>query len=116
MPDRRVGLRGALADADDVVLADEDAGLAEYDLALLERCRAQHHEQRIAVDLELGHLVRGERILDCQLVQPELRLQMRRSCSVGSWKPIQTAGFAEYHLAMIQLRGAQHHEENGRRP
>jgi hypothetical protein len=31
-----------------------------------------------------------QRVLDRQLVQTELRLQARKSCSVGSWKPIQT--------------------------
>ena len=75
LPHRRVGLRRAMADADDVVVADEDAGLAEHHLAVLQCGGAQHHEQRIAVDLELGHLVRAQRVLDRQLVQPELRLQ-----------------------------------------
>ena len=72
---RHVGLRRAMADADDVVLADEDAGFAEHHLALIELGGAQHHEQRVAVDLELGHLMRAQRVLDRQLVQPELRLQ-----------------------------------------
>ena len=34
-----------------------------------------YDEQRLAVDLDLGQLVRVQRILDGELVQPELGLQ-----------------------------------------
>src|SRR5947208_13310498 len=32
---------------------------------------AQHQEQRVAVDLELGTLVGGVRVLDCEIVQAD---------------------------------------------
>jgi len=64
-----------VADSDDVVRAHEDVGLAEGDPVVLQRGRAEHDEQGVAVDLELGHLVRVQRVLDRQLVQPDLRLQ-----------------------------------------
>ena len=58
-----------------IVLADEDAGLAEGDPAFLQRRRPQDHEQQFAVDLQFGYLVRMQRVLDRELVQAELLLQ-----------------------------------------
>ena len=34
-----------MPDGDEVVFADEDAGLAQRHVPILQCCRAQHHEQ-----------------------------------------------------------------------
>jgi hypothetical protein len=57
-----------VANGDKVVLTDENAGLAKGDPAFLQRRRAQHDEQRFAVDLQPGHLMRVHRVLDRELV------------------------------------------------
>ena len=66
--------RLAVADGDDEVGADEDVDLAELDLLDVVEVarRAQDHEERVAVALELGPLVGDDGVLDGQLVQAEL--------------------------------------------
>ncbi len=56
------------------VRADEDVQFAELHLLglILVASRPQHHEKRVAVTLQLRPLVRGDRVLHRQLVQPEL--------------------------------------------
>ena len=66
-----VGQGRAVADGDDVAPAGEDVGLAVLDLAGLPLRGAQHDEQGIAVDLELGALMRVVGVLDREVVQPE---------------------------------------------
>ena len=65
-----------MADRDDEALAGEDVGLAERDVIALELGGPQHHEQRIAVELELGPLMGVQRVLDRQRVQVELGLDL----------------------------------------
>ena len=64
----------AVADGEHEVRADEDVDLAELDLLDLVEVAggAQHHEQGVAVALQLGALVGDDRVLDGQLVQAEL--------------------------------------------
>lgn len=57
-----------------VALAGEDVGLAVADLAVLEMRGAQHDEQQLAVDFQLRPLVRHQRVLDREIVQPEAQL------------------------------------------
>jgi hypothetical protein len=63
-------------DRDDVILAEEDVGLAELEVTrdLGQVCRAQHHEHRVLVQLELGSLVCVVGVFDGEIVQPELLL------------------------------------------
>ena len=65
-----------MADRDDEALAGEDVGLAECHVIALELGGPQHHEQRIAVELELGPLMGVQRVLDRQRVQLELGLDL----------------------------------------
>lgn len=60
--------------ADHEVRADEHVQLAELDLLDLVAVprRVQHHEQGVAVALQLRALVSHDRVLDGQLVQVEL--------------------------------------------
>jgi hypothetical protein len=51
-------------------------GLAELDLVLDQLRRVHHDEQRLAVDLELGPLMRLERILDREIMQAEALLHL----------------------------------------
>ena len=66
--------RLAVADRDHELWAGEDVHLAELDgLRLIDVAgRVQNAEQRLAVVLELGALVRVYGVLDGELVQPEL--------------------------------------------
>ena len=66
--------RPAVAHGQHEVRAEEDVDLAELDLLhVVEVGRgAEHDEQRVAVALELRPLVRDDRVLDGELVQPEL--------------------------------------------
>ena len=68
-----VGGRGAVPDADDVALAEEEMGLAEGDAAVDQLRGARDDEQRVAILLELGALVGVLGVLDGEVVQVELR-------------------------------------------
>lgn len=64
-------------DGDQVIAAQEQRGLAIGDLlALLELGRARDDEQALAIDLDLGHLRRVERVLDRQRVKIELAARL----------------------------------------
>ena len=78
-----------MPDGDHEVRADEHVQLAELDLLdVVEVARgAQHHEQRGAVALELGSLVRGDRVLDREFVQPELGGEGFQFAGIGSIEP-----------------------------
>ena len=70
--------RSAVPDRDDVARPDEHVRLPELDLVLLGigLRRAQHDEQRLPVLLDLRALVGAMRVLDGQIVEPELRLDL----------------------------------------
>ena len=63
-----------MAHGDDEVGADEQLDLSELDhlLGLGVARRLEHDEQHVVVDLELGPLVRRDRVLDRELVEQEL--------------------------------------------
>src|SRR3984957_11006923 len=65
-----------MANADDEGLANEDGGLAIADLAVSEMGWACHHEQLVAIDVELWQLVCEERALDRQRVQVVILLEL----------------------------------------
>ncbi len=74
----------AMAHGHHVARAGEDVGLAELELAVAagELRRPERHEDRVAVALELGALVRPMGVLDRQVVQPEGRLHPRQQLLV----------------------------------
>src|SRR5262249_58402581 len=82
---RRIGLRVAVADRDDVARTDEDVCLAELDppLLLVPARRAQDQEEAVAVLLQLGTLVRLVRVLDGEIVQAELALHRAQLVLAG---------------------------------
>ena len=57
---------------DDEPFSDEQKDLPELDVAVLPAGGLQHEEERVAVDLELGPLMRLDRVLDGELVEVEL--------------------------------------------
>jgi hypothetical protein len=79
-----------MADRDDIATADEDLGLTQRDVVVLEKGGAQDEEGGLAIGLELGPLVRMECVLDRQLSRPNWACSWRRSCSSGASMPIQT--------------------------
>ena len=56
---------------DDIAAAGEDMRLAELDLVVDKLRGAQRDEDRVAIDFELGALMREQRVLDRQVVQRE---------------------------------------------
>ncbi|MNT22488.1 hypothetical protein D3C72_1578720 [compost metagenome] len=65
-----VGAGRAVADGDNEARSDEDMGLAIEDMIVVALLgRASDDEQLAAIDLDLGHLMRRQRILDRQGVQ-----------------------------------------------
>jgi len=56
---------------DHIAASGEDVRLAELHLAVDQLRGAQRDENRLAVDLQLGALMRVERILDRKIVQAE---------------------------------------------
>ena len=66
--------RLAVANGHDEAVADEQQDLADlHGLAVVVVTGGlQHHEQRAVVVLDLGPLVRLDRVLDCELVEMEL--------------------------------------------
>ena len=67
----------------DVALADEDVGLAERNLAVDHLRGAGDHEQRVAILLDLGILVRLAGVLDGELMQVQLRLHASQQANRG---------------------------------
>jgi hypothetical protein len=65
-----------VSNRDEVVLAEEDMGLAELEVArrLRHVCGPQHHEHRVLVQLELRPLMRVVGVFNGEIVQPELLL------------------------------------------
>jgi len=65
-----------MADRHHVAGPHEDVRLADLQAPALgvHPGRAQHDEEAAIVELELGPLVRAQRVLDGQVVQPELLL------------------------------------------
>ena len=61
-----------MAHRHDEARADEDMRLAEHDVILHQLRGARDHEQRVAIALDLGLLMRLRRVLDRQLMQVEL--------------------------------------------
>ena len=64
----------AVSDGEHEVAADEQVDLAELDLLDVVEVAGgpQHDEERVAVAFQLGPLVGDDRVLDGELVQPEL--------------------------------------------
>ena len=65
-----------VAHGNDVVLADEDRGLAVGDLVVLQMRGACHNEQLISKDVNLGQLMRFQRILDRQRMESIIFLKL----------------------------------------
>ena len=65
-----------VAHGNDVILADEDRGLAVGDLVVLQMRGACHHEQLVSKDVYLGQLMRFQRILDRQRMEPIIFLKL----------------------------------------
>ena len=63
-----------MPDGDDVAGADEDMGFTALHPAALQFRRAQHDEQRVVVDLQLGPLMGAMGVFDRQIMQTEPRL------------------------------------------
>lgn len=63
-----------MPDADDIAAPDEDMGLAESDAPLGQLRRARDDEERVAILLKLGPLMRVGGVLDSERVQVELLL------------------------------------------
>ena len=93
--------RGAVPHRDDVVWPDEDVGLAEVDGAVQTAGGAQHDEDPGAVVLELRPLVGDQRILDGQVVQPELLLDLAEQRGVGLVQadPDEAVGVLDHDVA-----------------
>ena len=72
-----------MADGDHVAVPDEQVRLAEGDAPVQHLGRAGDDEQRLAVLLDLGPLVRLERILDGEVMQAELRLDLPQEIEAG---------------------------------
>ena len=70
-----MGALGAVAHADDEGRADEHRRFAIHDAILGEMRSARHDEQLVPVDVDLGQLMRGQRILDGQRMQVVVLLQ-----------------------------------------
>ena len=72
-----------MAHRHDVALADEDVRLAERDRAVDHLRGAGDDEQRVAILLDLGILVRLAGVLDGELVQVQLRLHATQQVERG---------------------------------
>ena len=86
-----------VADGDHVVRAEEDQDLAELDhLPSVDVAGGlQHHEQHVAVDLELGSLVALIASSTASSCRSNSALIDLNSASVGSNVPIQTKASGE---------------------
>src|SRR5688572_10465604 len=85
LPHSDVGAEGTVAHGHQVVPPEKDVGLSELQLARRSGHvrRAQHHEHRILVELELRPLVRVVGVFDRQIVQAELLLDLPQHVLFG---------------------------------
>ena len=90
----QVGRLG-VPDGDDEVRADEHVQLAELDLLHIVEVagRAQHREQGVAVPLQLGPLMRGDRVLNGQPCSSNSCATDRSSSTIGRYSPIHAMPF-----------------------
>ena len=78
-----------MADGEDEVLPEENVNLAVLNgarfrgLRLLDLSGAEHDEQRVLVTFELRPLVGRQRVLDREIVEPELLLHLAKQRLVG---------------------------------
>jgi hypothetical protein len=79
----------SVANADDEGIANEDRGPAVADLAVHEMGWARHHEQLVAIDVELWQLVRSASSI-ASGCKSQFSWSWRNSASLGSNSPIQT--------------------------
>src|SRR5689334_21660730 len=66
----------SVTNADDEGIANEDRGLAIADSTVRVMGWARHHEQLVAIDVELWQLMCEERVLDRQRVQVVILLEL----------------------------------------
>ena len=86
-----------MSDGYDVALCGKDVRLSKLDVLVAEPCRSQNHEDRLAVYVQLRSLMGAERILDREIVQPELALQRAQK---GSYRlePVEGGTRVDYEL------------------
>ena len=72
--------------------SDEDVCLAELDVARVadELRRSEDDEERLSILFELRTLVRGQRVFDGQIVEPELPLNFAQQLEARLVQTIQT--------------------------
>jgi hypothetical protein len=99
---------GAAAEGEHIVAADEDIQLADTQLIAYHFDGVEHHEQRIAVLLELGSLVAVACVLDGERVQVELLLHLGKLALGGVLErhPHEAAGAREIvaDLVLVDVR------------
>ena len=97
----RIRQRRAVSDRHQVALAEEDVGLAELHASFHRLRGVEHHEQRVAVDLDLRSLVRVVCVLHRKIVESELLLQFFQQRLVGlvQTDPHETAVVARQYIA-----------------
>jgi len=59
---------------DHIAAASEDMSLAAPNLAILQRGRAHHDEQRVPIDFKLRSLMGAQRVLDSEVMQSKALL------------------------------------------
>ena len=99
-----------LVEGDDVVLAEEDADLAQPDLVVFVERIVQHDEALALVEIELAARIGVEHVLERQRMQVEghaevaqhLRTRPARHVDPGA------AGRAEMEAALVDLHAVQH--------
>ena len=65
-----------MANGDQMILADEDGGLAIGDPFVLKMRRARNYEQLVAKDVDFGQLMGLERILDGERMETVIFLEL----------------------------------------
>ena len=65
----RVGPLRPMPDRNDMTMADEDFGFTIFDDFAVQARRPRDDEELVAIDLDLGQLVRLDRVLDGERVQ-----------------------------------------------
>ena len=100
-----------MPDGQDEIAIEEHVDFAVPDVARLPRLGIldlrgpQDDEERVVVALYLRALVRGQCVLDSQIVESEFFLNFRRSGSSGSKRPIQTKVSARSRTSLMSSSG-----------
>ncbi len=102
-----VAAAAAMANGGDEIAADKHMGLAKFQARFPQLRGARGNEHVAFIFLELGALVGGNRIFQCQRVQSQFITKTRDGLAVGGFQldPDEAVGLADVIADVVKCKG-----------